>query len=1767
MAKKIIQPDDDLQPHQKRVIRRIQDPKTSGLVIAHGLGSGKTRTAIESHKAIGGGADVLLPAALRENYRKETEKWGGSPANVITHQAASLKGPGTLKGNTLIIDEGHRGRNPNTKLSDTIKSSQAKKRIILTGTPIYNNPADFATLVNQAAGKPILPEGKSFQRRYLKPNILDRLRGRRLSHAGELKKKLNQYVDYHKGDEGSLPKISAKVIPVEMGKHQSALYRATTGMIPPGLRMHKSNIDRLAPYLTGARQVSNTSRAIDPKSNEEPKLDKVFSDLKQHLSGARGKALVYSNWLRHGVEPITKRLTEAKIPHGVFTGKESSKVRDQNVRDYNSGKVRALVVSSSGSEGLDLKGTRLVQVVEPHFNNQKIRQVVGRSARIGSHSHLPPAERNVEVRQYIARPRRRIFGGSKRGVEDFLSDVGRDKDETNRQITRLLDIRDSKVIRLTSRVRTIRFAKPGEMSRKYLIGTHWTEDETSREALQAVTQRAEPLDIKGKSRIIHEPDPNYPSGKRMIRDQSTHQTRLVKASDLRDTEAFRNVEEKVRIQERKRIGGLSEKNSLRSKAEESYSAKIAERAGVPASQRIGQVRNAIAKDLNQTRNIIHSVRREQGISASSGADTIPDRILGRKQHGINVQHTMGTSELPELLTGTKESIGVRANLERLTEAQKGIHKARHDRLYAHVKNKVASALKEHGGAGDIETRAQSAMSTLKKPLNAIGKPIDHSVDYVAGPLRTLLKISPDQVRGLHEYMDKLAHPGAPKNVADIQKHLIGSRRIFHDIAPIKMPKAFDPGFTFTKSTKNLKRIGVAGAVIGGGLLAAKLYTGRKKPRDTYGEMSAKGRVIQFARGDYALRYIRRHAPEFLPPVPIRMAKVAAGAKKVKSSVVMEPSSLESMVRSIRKGTSDRETFRIARVQGAGVIHGGAGPSRDPLDVLKSPAGQSANPEFKRTIHNRIEQVKQEAQKKAGSVAAKKIRIAQEDAQYSVNRARMDYESQAQGAKMDFLIDRRKNRQKIGIAAGTGIGAGVAAGGLISSKRRDRPTEFSAAGDKLIFGYIAGTNKLERVERAVRRTFHKKIAPPGSIRRSLSYTGKGAMEGFKSGIPGGTSAGAILGSQQTITDIAGKIPIVKTGQIKSVLRKLETKGPIRLRAIDKSPVIMMGALEKLRQKLTHQDNSTGVSAHDVATGGVEGSLGLLATVPLEQRILRGAWKNPFLDETGKFSGVALGKRLGIGGAIGAIATGAIGYGVNRAARSRKKQPVQTELSSRGRTIRFAAPVLNRTAVTKDRYTKKIHVEDMTNAENNYVRTAIGGAAISALLRHRTGLTTGKAAVVGAGLGLGAQALVRHKTSQTKDVFGDRTYASKRIDRLPGQAAIGAAALIAGNQFLDGRLVKAAKKIGRFVGKAGGLVGLSNKGRLIQFADISVPEGSKIRIVGPKRTRSSWDKWIGTENRAPNYARRTEEVRSGIKKATGLAKDVHGALTGQAAVDARGRPRKREWEKPWVKGVIGTAILGGTLAGGRFATKLGAKGMPGALGELGQKLRSPGGVRNYVSKVVPGAEKIAERLEKFKGGVRDESGSLLERLARKANTHYDRVVTGKTLEPFYEVPHPTISGSTIRHHAGTPGYKKYVQENLKTVEQAAADKAAEEAAKQAQRARRSIFGLNARLDQIINFGADTVYDDRWEAWLRHPDRPGFVPRNRRPKRFYETEGFKNSVTIPGIAGASGVTGAYIGARYARKAALEVAGKGLEHVAEKPAKKIATNAILEIIHRAHR
>jgi hypothetical protein len=67
--------------------------------------------------------------------------------------------------------------------------------------------------------------------------------------------------------------------------------------------------------------------------------------------------------------------------------------------------IKILMITASGAEGIDLKNTRFVHIMEPYWHHVRINQVIGRARRICSHMDLPTELKDVTVYMYIS-----IFG-------------------------------------------------------------------------------------------------------------------------------------------------------------------------------------------------------------------------------------------------------------------------------------------------------------------------------------------------------------------------------------------------------------------------------------------------------------------------------------------------------------------------------------------------------------------------------------------------------------------------------------------------------------------------------------------------------------------------------------------------------------------------------------------------------------------------------------------------------------------------------------------------------------------------------------------------------------------------------------------------------------------------------------------------------------------------------------------------------------------------------------------------------------------------------------------------------------------------------------------------------------------------------------------------------------------------------------------------------------------------------------------------------------
>lgn len=457
------------EPRVDQALRKLD--KSKGLILHWSTGSGKTRQFLLSAKQAldedkTGKALIVAPASLVSNVDKELAKHKiklDRNRLIVKSYEKAVNDADELskhKYAIAIADEAQKLRNTNTRRTQVLTHilSSADKRLLATATANYNSPSDIAPLVNIAAGKKVLPnDPKQFNNRYIAkltkdPGLWGRVLGRKgeeyeeLQNADELKKVFKKHVHYYdsKDDPAAadkFPKVSEKTVDVEMSPEQERYYAFMEHKLPLWLRikvrhnlpMDKAEKTQLNSFSTGVRQVSNGYRhlTLDHDSVKfTPKVEEAVKRLEEkHNSDKNFRGLVYSNYLGAGLEEYSKLLDKKGIKHVLFIGAMSKADKDAAVKSYNQGKTKVLLVSSSGAEGLDLKGTKLLQVMEPHFNPSKIRQVVGRGARYESHSHLPEEERNMEVQHFRSVHPKPKMGKAAYSIDRYLSENSDNKQE------------------------------------------------------------------------------------------------------------------------------------------------------------------------------------------------------------------------------------------------------------------------------------------------------------------------------------------------------------------------------------------------------------------------------------------------------------------------------------------------------------------------------------------------------------------------------------------------------------------------------------------------------------------------------------------------------------------------------------------------------------------------------------------------------------------------------------------------------------------------------------------------------------------------------------------------------------------------------------------------------------------------------------------------------------------------------------------------------------------------------------------------------------------------------------------------------------------------------------------------------------------------------------------------------------------------------------------------------------------------------------------
>lgn len=468
-------PEVQLQEHQQRIADKITN-ENPRLLVYHGLGSGKSLSSIAAaeaaRKLYGDHYAAVVPASLRGNFEKEIKKFTrGSEPEVMSYTGLGMGKPFKQQPDTLIMDEAARLRNPNSAMTQAAMQAarNAKRVMLLTGTPITNSPSDLAPLVSMLQGKSMDPD--SFAERYVgykkvKPGWWAWLRGVKpgvrpfIKNEQELRELLKGKVDYQPSKTPEGVNVNEEIIRTPLSREQEKIHKAIRTKIPPGFLwkldrefpLSKDELARLNSFLNGLRQAGLSTQTFRADGNplkafeQSGKLQTAYSNLKKVLDeDPRKKAIIYSNFIESGVDPYAAALEKNKIPYGVFHGGIPVTQRQQALHDYNAGKLRALLLGPAAAEGISTKGTSLIQLLDPHWNEARLQQARGRGLRFDSHHGLPEELKNVAVQRYLNASEepgffsRKFLGKQRhRTADEILERLTAEKEDLNESFRNLL---------------------------------------------------------------------------------------------------------------------------------------------------------------------------------------------------------------------------------------------------------------------------------------------------------------------------------------------------------------------------------------------------------------------------------------------------------------------------------------------------------------------------------------------------------------------------------------------------------------------------------------------------------------------------------------------------------------------------------------------------------------------------------------------------------------------------------------------------------------------------------------------------------------------------------------------------------------------------------------------------------------------------------------------------------------------------------------------------------------------------------------------------------------------------------------------------------------------------------------------------------------------------------------------------------------------------------------------------------------------------------
>jgi len=382
-------------------------------ILADDMGLGKTIQGIGVAELLAQWADiqrvlVICPASLKSQWRSEIGQFCGRSVQLVMGTAAErhdqyrsdtffticnyeqvlrdLEPIETVAWDLIILDEGQRIKNWESKTSNIIRSIPSPFRLVLSGTPLENHLGELFTVARFVDENQLGSAFKFFNRH----RVVDE-KGKTVGYQNleQLRETMRPILLRRTRAEVAkqLPERTDEIVRVTPTEEQLEIHAGQIRIVAQivGKKfLTEMDLLRLRRALATARMACDSTYLVNQEEPEySTKLERLSELLENLIDDPSRKIVLFSEWKRmlNRVEP---RLDRLGCQYVRLDGSVPQKKRPAIVsRFQDDPDCRVILMTNAGSTGLNLQSANVVINCDLPWNPAVLEQRIARAHRMG----------------------------------------------------------------------------------------------------------------------------------------------------------------------------------------------------------------------------------------------------------------------------------------------------------------------------------------------------------------------------------------------------------------------------------------------------------------------------------------------------------------------------------------------------------------------------------------------------------------------------------------------------------------------------------------------------------------------------------------------------------------------------------------------------------------------------------------------------------------------------------------------------------------------------------------------------------------------------------------------------------------------------------------------------------------------------------------------------------------------------------------------------------------------------------------------------------------------------------------------------------------------------------------------------------------------------------------------------------------------------------------------------------------------------------------